>query len=433
MLRPSARIVVGGYDPSLAPDAYEPSPEVDFIVRGEGEHTLCELLRALERSEARTHESPIPNPESRHLSAIGGLSYRDGTRVVRNPPRPVIPLATEQLRLPNRRARVLSGYTMLGRPVDVVETSRGCTFDCSFCSIIEMRGRNFHPYAIDRVIADIADARANGARSVFMALYNADLGIDTSRLLTMRLYLPLSKYPKPEPRIALFQRIEERLRGVTAIEVGALTTNPPMSGGFPRQLELNGRPAAAGERLPEVTMVSVSPGYFDTIGLQIVRGRGLTDLDGTPGHENAIVNLRFVAMHFGGEDPLGRQIRLVDASPQLPSPPVVATIVGVIPTMRQRNFQEPDPDPVVYLPYRADPQRFLALVVRTHSAAGTVTSVIREEMRAIEPDLPLFSIQTMDERLAQERWPFRVFGTMRRFLFSAIARAGSLTRSGPSG
>jgi len=254
----------------------------------------------------------------------------------------------------------------------------------------------------------------------FMALYNADLGIDTSRLLTMRLYLPLSKYPKPEPRIALFQRIEERLRGVTAIEVGALTTNPPMSGGFPRQLELNGRPAAAGERLPEVTMVSVSPGYFDTIGLQIVRGRGLTDLDGTPGHENAIVNLRFVAMHFGGEDPLGRQIRLVDASPQLPSPPVVATIVGVIPTMRQRNFQEPDPDPVVYLPYRADPQRFLALVVRTHSAAGTVTSVIREEMRAIEPDLPLFSIQTMDERLAQERWPFRVFGTMFA-LFAGIA------------
>jgi len=177
MLRPSARIVVGGYDPSLAPDAYEPSPEVDFIVRGEGEHTLCELLRALERSEARTHESPIPNPESRHLSAIGGLSYRDGTRVVRNPPRPVIPLATEQLRLPNRRARVLSGYTLLGRQVDVVETSRGCTFDCSFCSIIEMRGRNFHPYAIDRVIADIADARANGARSVFMVDDNITLDI----------------------------------------------------------------------------------------------------------------------------------------------------------------------------------------------------------------------------------------------------------------
>jgi len=254
----------------------------------------------------------------------------------------------------------------------------------------------------------------------FMTLYTMDLGVDTTRLLTMRLYLPLAKYPKPEPRIALFQHIEERLRGVTAIQAGALTTHLPLTGGFPRQLELNGRPATPGERLPEVTMVSVSPGYFDTMGLKIVRGRALTDLDGTPGHESALVNQRFVAMHFGAEDPLGRQIRLLDASPQLPSPPVTATIVGVIPSVRQRNFQEPDPDPVVYLPYRADAQRFLTLVVRTQSEPGTVTALVREEMRAIEPDLPLFSIQTMDQLLAQTRWPLRVFGSMFA-IFAGIA------------
>ena len=165
MIRPSARIVVGGYDPSLAPDAYESSPDVDFIVRGEGEHTLRELLRALEGGDFR------------HLSPIGGLSYRDGARIVRNPARAVIALATEKLRLPNRRSRVLSGYTLLGRQIDVVETSRGCTFDCSFCSIIEMRGRNFHPYAIDRVIADISDARANGAKSLFLVDDNITLDI----------------------------------------------------------------------------------------------------------------------------------------------------------------------------------------------------------------------------------------------------------------
>jgi anaerobic magnesium-protoporphyrin IX monomethyl ester cyclase len=68
------------------------------------------------------------------------------------------------IRLPNRAARVLTGYSALGRQVDVVETSRGCTFECSFCSIIAMRGRNFHPYAFDRVLADIRDARDRGAR-----------------------------------------------------------------------------------------------------------------------------------------------------------------------------------------------------------------------------------------------------------------------------
>ncbi len=172
-LRPSVRIAVGGYDPSLATDEYESCADVDFIVRGEGEQTLCELLRALEQSDART-----PSPKSPRLSAIGGLSYRDGDRFVHNALRPVIPLASQALRLPNRDARVLGGYTLLGRGVDVVETSRGCTFDCSFCSIIEMRGRNFHPYPIDRVLADIADARAHGAETIFLVDDNITLDVE---------------------------------------------------------------------------------------------------------------------------------------------------------------------------------------------------------------------------------------------------------------
>ena len=164
-LRPSARVVVGGYDPSLAPDAYEASDAIDFIVQGEGERTLCALLRAIEHQSDR-------------FSGIAGLSFRTPVGWVRNAARPVIPLASEDLRLPNREARVLRGYTLLGRPVDVVETSRGCTFDCSFCSIIEMRGRNFHPYPIDRVLADIADARAHGASAIFFVDDNITLDVE---------------------------------------------------------------------------------------------------------------------------------------------------------------------------------------------------------------------------------------------------------------
>jgi len=154
-LRPGVRVVVGGYDPSLAPDAYESSRDVDFIVRGEGEQPFCRLLRALESGADAT--------------ALAGVN--------RNPPGPPLRLETDPLRLPNRDARVLRGYTLLGRTVDVVETSRGCTFDCSFCSIIEMRGRNFHPYPIDRVIADIADARAHGAEAIFLVDDNITLDV----------------------------------------------------------------------------------------------------------------------------------------------------------------------------------------------------------------------------------------------------------------
>ena len=72
---------------------------------------------------------------------------------------------------------MLHGYTLLGRRVDVVETSRGCTYDCSLCSIIEMRGRNFHVWPIEHVIQDIRDAYSRGARAIFLVDDNITLNV----------------------------------------------------------------------------------------------------------------------------------------------------------------------------------------------------------------------------------------------------------------
>jgi anaerobic magnesium-protoporphyrin IX monomethyl ester cyclase len=163
-LKPGVKVVVGGYDPSLAAEAYKPDTcGVDLIARGEGELTFRELLRALENGQ--------------DFKDIAGLSYHDGRSWRDNVPRPVHSLEGTDIRLPNRKARVLDGYIAMGRQVDVVETSRGCTFDCGFCSIIEMRGRNFHTYSFDRVIADISDAKANGARAIFIVDDNITLDV----------------------------------------------------------------------------------------------------------------------------------------------------------------------------------------------------------------------------------------------------------------
>jgi predicted permease len=255
----------------------------------------------------------------------------------------------------------------------------------------------------------------------FLAYYQADLGFDTRPLLTMRMFLPLTKYPDTEPRAALVQQIEDRLQGVGALQSAALTTNPPTMGGFVRRLAVDGRAVDDPSRLPEVTMVGVTDRYFETLGVKPLRGRTFTANDGLAGYEAAIVNQRFVSMHFQSEDPVGRRITLTDATPSAQqSGPKSATIVGVVPTVRQRNFQDPDPDPVVYLPYRADPQRNLTMIVRVPGGAGPIAPVVREEMRAIEPDLPLVNIQTMDQMLALQRWPFRVFGSMFA-IFAGIA------------
>ena len=165
-LKPGVTIVAGGYDPSLAPEAYDGSSTgIDLLVRGEGEHTFRELLSALASGSGLDH--------------ISGLSFRpDADAPFRHmPARPVTRLEGGELALPDRAARVLRGYTFLGRRIDIVETSRGCTYDCSFCSIVEMRGRNFHTFDFTRVLADIADARRHDARAIFLVDDNIMLNV----------------------------------------------------------------------------------------------------------------------------------------------------------------------------------------------------------------------------------------------------------------
>jgi radical SAM superfamily enzyme YgiQ (UPF0313 family) len=163
-INPDAKVVVGGYDPSLAPDAWtHPVLDVDYIVRGEGDITFRELVRAID--------------EKRPVANINGLWFRTSDGMQRNLPRSVTTLERGEIKPPRRDGRVLSGYTYMGRPIDVIETSRGCTFDCSFCSIIEMRGRNFHRLPIERVIADIRDAHDRGARAIFIVDDNITIDV----------------------------------------------------------------------------------------------------------------------------------------------------------------------------------------------------------------------------------------------------------------
>jgi putative ABC transport system permease protein len=252
----------------------------------------------------------------------------------------------------------------------------------------------------------------------FLTLYRLDLGIDTSHLLMTSLALPERKYPALEQRLGFYEQLHDRLRANGRIRAAAIASNAPMQGGFPRRLAIDGRPLASGEQAPMVTMLTVDPRYFETIGLPLVRGRAFTRVDGTPGHESAIINARFAQMHFRQNDPIGMRIvlsmDLAGGAPPTGGIPasLAATIVGIVSNVRQRNFAEAETDPIAYLPYRVDPRGFMTLLARSEGDPAAVTSLLREEVRAIDPDLPLFGIRTMDETLARARWPFRIFGTM---------------------
>ncbi|MDD2834815.1 MAG: radical SAM protein [Methanothrix sp.] len=172
-----AETVFGGYHPTLAAEEIGNSLDaalIDYIVRGEGEATFRELV-----ASKLAGKSP---------QGILGLSYHEKdaeasggerNRMVHNPPRPL--LSVEEIRMPNRDARLITkGFYSFDVPIDCVETSRGCTQGCKFCSINLMYGRRFRRFSIERVIEDIRDAEAHGAGSIFVP--DDNITLDPKRL-----------------------------------------------------------------------------------------------------------------------------------------------------------------------------------------------------------------------------------------------------------
>ena len=254
----------------------------------------------------------------------------------------------------------------------------------------------------------------------FFVLYRLDLGFETPRLLTMQISLNDRKYPTAQERNAFARGLTERLAGIGALERVTTASNFPLSGGWALDLTIDGR-ADPNTRRPVVTMVAAGAKYFETVGIPILRGRGFSASDETPGRGGVIVNQRFAEMHFKGEDPLGRQISLKEDQQDgidLRS----LTIVGVAGIVRQRDMQASEPDPVVYVPYfsGSNQGRTVAVIVRTSGGTAAAVPLIRQAVLALDADIPVFNVRTMDELLAQRRWQYRVFGGMFA-VFAAIA------------
>jgi putative ABC transport system permease protein len=245
----------------------------------------------------------------------------------------------------------------------------------------------------------------------FLKLYSLTLGIDTAPMLTLRVQLPVQKYAKPEERRIFFDKLTTRLQAIPGMQSATIASAIPFSGSEGRVLEIEGRPAAKPEEAPRTSVVTISPPYFDVMGVAMRRGRVFTDGDGEPGSENAIVNERFVTRFFPNEEVMGKRIRLITGG-RTPQTGPWLTIVGLSPTIRQGNPQSVEPESVVYQPYRLQVSGFMNIITRSRVPSASLTPLVREAVQAVDPDLPVFQVQTMDEFIGQTRWPYRVFGTM---------------------
>ncbi len=230
-----------------------------------------------------------------------------------------------------------------------------------------------------------------------MALRNFDFGLETRDLLTVRVDLSEARYRTPEELRAQAGRLEEFLR--------AGPGNPGVSIGTERPVFDRGRQVALKTELsrPADSLLAlvgaVTPGYFRTLGIRIVAGREFlaTDLPESAGV--AVVNEALVARDFGGRDPLGKRVQVGgDSTPWL-------EVVGVVGNIANPELGQP-PAPQAYVAFAQRPERSLVLFVRTSAPAPTL-AFLRETMRALDPDQPLYDARTMEqvawEELASNR------------------------------
>ncbi len=248
----------------------------------------------------------------------------------------------------------------------------------------------------------------------FVALYAAGQVTDTSGIITMRLSMAQQKYPTPERKKEFFRQLDERLASVPEFSSATVASDVPFVPTLvlPRQLSIAGRPQTPGEKPPTVSYLYAGPRYFKTFRLRMVRGRELDERDGQPGQESVVVNERFAAMFFPNGDALGQRIQLTNATtPNVPAP--WFTIVGISPTVPQ-TATDREPQPVVYAHVRAEPapNRFASVIVQSAMAPAAVVARLREEMRKVDPDLPGYWVQTLDQVVASSRWMVRIFGLM---------------------
>jgi len=250
----------------------------------------------------------------------------------------------------------------------------------------------------------------------FLITQQFDIGVNTENLVSVQLTLPNARYPQPADRIAFQERLKERLEAVPGVDALTIVSSPPASGAQMLTLKIEGREMVdSNNRLPSIYRLVVVPDYFESLELPIRRGRAFAETDGVPGSEAVIVNESFVARYFPDTDPVGSRLRLgqdINRGTEDTAAPWL-TIVGVSPSVYQQSpTQDLSMQPLVYVPFRQEPLISFTILARTNVAGDVVVNGIRNELRQLDADLPLFNIRTMDDILAQRNWPYRIFGTL---------------------
>jgi putative ABC transport system permease protein len=248
----------------------------------------------------------------------------------------------------------------------------------------------------------------------FLNIQRVDRGFDSGNVLTMRLTLPRERYPG-EAANAFFEQLSDRLAALPGVRsVSASSQFPPLATlGTQFRLE---RGAEGGQTLPTALITTATPSYFATLDVPIRAGRLLGAADRLDTPPVAMVNQAFASRYLAGVDPVGQ--RLAIGSPDRDRP--WTTIVGVVADYRNAGLTQPV-RPEIYVPVRQQTVwNQLFMLIRTEGSPGALLPSARQTVTSLDPEQPVYMIQTLDEALATASFQQRISALLLG-IFAAVA------------
>jgi putative ABC transport system permease protein len=251
----------------------------------------------------------------------------------------------------------------------------------------------------------------------FFRLRQVETGFDSKNVLAVRMGVNPAKYDTREKTVALYEEAQRRLSMLPGVQVTGITNSlPPIQNDANDSFTIEGRPGGAGDEAPFAAVLLVDPGYFKTLNIPILRGRAFLNTDRANAPRVAMISETLANRHFPNEDPVGKRMRIGGAD--RPDTPWME-IVGVVKDVRYDGLKGPI-DPAYYMPYAQVPQRGQDIVIKTAGDPASLANAVRAEIRAVDADIPLLHVTTLEQRMSEAVGEPR-FQTTLLAVFSGIA------------
>lgn len=265
-------------------------------------------------------------------------------------------------------------------------------------------GRGRHRLRATLVIAEVSLALVLlvGAGLLvrsFQGLLSVNESYAPETLLTMNMTLPDTQYGKASERINFHEQVQQRLAAIPGVKSAALVTQVPYAngGGAPMQdFSIEGQPLTQRYESRDAIIETASPSYFGQMNIALRDGRFLSDADGAESARVTVVSASLVRRFFADQNPLGKHIKMGKADSDNPW----MTIVGVVSDLHYSWIVKEDL-PTIYRSYRQSPPDYTTLVLRTSGDPMKFVAVARAEITAVDPNLPMYNIKSMDKVITE--------------------------------